>query len=332
MDLMAAWRGPLWDAAALMIKHYPLTGVGCGAYIIELPNYNYEFRSREVPQSAENYFLQVGAEFGVVGLILIFWIFIVIFLSIKRSFKTHGKVHPHPNVLLGASIGLSIYLINIMFHTYIGSFEVKYMFWLLAAIVLFSLKETEKKGGKLHKPWMGKAFSCLFLILFGALFLWNSTHSLSLDQRRLNKGLINHFGFYGIEKTPEGIAYEWTKQNAGITVDIKKPVMIIRMRASHPDIAQKPVHVSIYLLSDSFRKRKLIDEIVLKNSNWLGKAYFLPNDVDQRRVLLFKVDRTWNPKKVLGVSDPRELGIAFRKIKFKGKDYLDSGKPVKFIQ
>ena len=61
-------------------------------------------------------------------------------------------------------------------------------------------------------------------------------------------------------------------------MDIKKPIMNIRLRASHPDIVQKPVHVSIYLLRDSFQKKTLMDEIVLKNSDWIGRSYFLPND------------------------------------------------------
>ena len=332
VDLMYRWRGPLWRGALSMLKDFPVSGVGVGAYIIEVANYEKEFFKYETPQSAENYFLQIGSEMGILGLALIFLIFWQIAKALIRKTQVKEKNIRYNLLYIGVGISIFVYFINLWFHTYIGSYEVKYTFWLLVAII-FSREEGQIRQHFTPDSRKFVRLAGLILILvFSGTLLWNATNSLSLVSMTKKYQFENHFGFYGIEKTPEGIAYEWTKQNAGITVDIKKSVMVIRMRASHPDIAQKPVHVSIYLLRDSFRKRKLIDEIVLKNSNWLGKAYFLPNDVDQRRVLLFKVDRTWNPKKVLGVPDPRELGIAFRKIKFKGKDYLDSGKPVKFIQ
>jgi O-antigen ligase len=332
IDLMYRWRGPLWRGALSMLKDFPVSGMGVGAYIIEVANYEKEFFKYETPQSAENYFLQIGSEMGILGLALIFLIFWQIAKALIRRTQVKGKNIRYNILYIGVGISIFVYFINLWFHTYIGSYEVKYTFWLLVAII-FSREEGQiRQHFTLGSRKFVRLAGLILILVFSGTLLWNATHSLSLVSLTKKYQFENHFGFYEMEKTPEGIAYEWTKQNAGMTVDIKKPVMGIRIRASHPDIAQKPVHVSIYLLRDSFRERRLIDEIVLKNSDWVGRAYFLPNDVDQRRVLLFKVDRTWNPKKVLGVPDPRELGIAFGKIKFKGKDYLDSGKPVKFIQ
>jgi len=42
-----------------------------------------------------------------------------------------------------------------------------------------------------------------------------------------------------------------------------------------------------------------------------------PEEVNQEVILLFKVSRTWNPLKVLGTPDPRNLGVAVGKIRFK---------------
>ena len=66
-----------WLMAAYMLKDYPLTGVGIGAYIIELPNYwqIHKGSLREWTDSAENYFLQVGSELGLLSLFFSFWIF-----------------------------------------------------------------------------------------------------------------------------------------------------------------------------------------------------------------------------------------------------------------
>ncbi|MCJ7679484.1 MAG: O-antigen ligase family protein, partial [Candidatus Aminicenantes bacterium] len=84
LELMASWRGRLWESAIQMLGKYPLTGVGCGAYIIELSNFNTEYRSREVSQSAENYWLQAGAELGFAGLLLLLWISAVLFNRFRR--------------------------------------------------------------------------------------------------------------------------------------------------------------------------------------------------------------------------------------------------------
>jgi len=65
----------LWKVALLMIKDYPLTGVGMGGYIIEASNYAKVYKTRLNPQSAENYFLQVGSELGLIGLFFALWIF-----------------------------------------------------------------------------------------------------------------------------------------------------------------------------------------------------------------------------------------------------------------
>ena len=39
--------------------------------------------------------------------------------------------------------------------------------------------------------------------------------------------------------------------------------------------------------------------------------------MNEKVILLFKVNRTWNPLKVLGTPDPRNLGVAIGEIKFR---------------
>jgi len=65
---LAERSSSIWKAAAHMIKDYPLTGVGMGAFIIELPNYahTHQFPLRTT-DSAENYFIQVFVELGILG-------------------------------------------------------------------------------------------------------------------------------------------------------------------------------------------------------------------------------------------------------------------------
>ncbi len=76
----------LWKLALPMIRDYPLTGLGTGSFIIEVSNYA---KARGVhkptPESAENYFLQVGTEMGFIGMALVLWVFWLLVKQMKRS-------------------------------------------------------------------------------------------------------------------------------------------------------------------------------------------------------------------------------------------------------
>jgi O-antigen ligase len=147
----------LWREAGRMIGDYPLSGVGLGAYIIELPNYYKNDRDMPRPDiqrfrridTAENYFLQVGAELGLVGLAVCCWLFWLIFKQMRKSLKTKGEPDGFGKYIrLGASAGIISLLVNFLFHSYIGSFEVQYMFWFLVALVFHQGREgrSERKG------------------------------------------------------------------------------------------------------------------------------------------------------------------------------------------
>lgn len=127
-----------------MIKDYPLSGVGLGAYIIELPNYYKNDKDMPRPDiqpfrridTAENYFLQLGAELGLVGLAVCFWLFWLIFKQMRRSLGANGEPDRLSKYIrLGASAGIISLLVNFLFHSYIGSFEIQYTFWFLVALI-----------------------------------------------------------------------------------------------------------------------------------------------------------------------------------------------------
>jgi O-antigen ligase len=152
----------LWREAGRMIKDHPLSGVGLGAYIIELPNYYQNDKDMPRPDiqrfkridTAENYFLQLGAELGIVGLAICFCLFWLIFKQMRRGLEANGEPDRlNRYIRLGASAGLIALLVNFLFHSYIGSFEIQYTFWFLAALVFYPGREGAPKGpGQLKKP------------------------------------------------------------------------------------------------------------------------------------------------------------------------------------
>ena len=310
-----------WKMAAYMISDYPLTGVGIGAYIVELPNYlaasDIQYRKTD---SAENYFLQVGSELGLLVLFLSLWIFWQILSHIEKSLDESLSYGRWKYIQIGISCAILSLFLNFFLHTYIGGYEIKYTFWLLTAL-LFCLSKTEKEPEeKLHVTKGLRVLSVIMIVAFTGIHLWNSAHSLSLGSRRAKFNLTQGFGLYEIEKNPEGREFRWTRGYGGMTIKIEKPLIEISLLASHPDITRNPVKIKIFLIKDFFKQKKLLGEIVLTQSVWKTFEYRVPEEVNQQVILLVKVSRTWNPMKVLGTPDPRNLGVAIGKIEFREPD------------
>jgi hypothetical protein len=311
----------LWKLAIPMIKDYPLTGVGMGSYIIEVSNYaKLQNVTLATPESAENYVLQVGTELGLAGVFLIAWVFWELIRQINRSLKNVPSSAKERFVLSGAIGGIVSYMMTIQVHTFIGSYEIKYFFWLLVGLV-FCLgprisSPTEGRPQGLHPHKAKKIIMVGLIVLYGIVHLWNSTHSLSLLSRTQRLGLVQDFGYYQQEKTADGREFRWTKSYGGTPVEIEKPEVEIPLLASHPDIRRNPVHVKVYLVKDLFRHKRLLGELTLRESAWTTFKCSLKEELGQKAILLIKVSRTWNPGKILKIPDPRDLGVAVGKIRF----------------
>ncbi|MBU4495303.1 MAG: O-antigen ligase family protein [Acidobacteria bacterium] len=319
LQLMASWRGRLWESAVRMMGQYPLTGVGCGAYIIELSNFNTEYRSREVSQSAENYWLHAGAELGFAGLLLLLWIGVVLYTRFRRILPGAYGADSDGAWIVGLSAGMIVYAVNLFFHTYIWSYEVGYIFWIFLAVYL-TIGEREPKGLSDQKRGGARiTAACLVVFLLGGVHLWNSFHSLSIENRTRSLGLFQQFGLYVKERNPEVGRFHWTGKTAGLLIDVKKPYLFLPMHVSHPDVRQKPVGVRLRLIVDSFHRKVDLDEFELINDAWETKSYDLHEMMGRRVILLIEVDRTWNPQRDKGIPDPRNLGVAVGLPYFRGK-------------
>jgi O-antigen ligase len=307
-----------WKAASLMISDYPITGVGMGAYIIELPNY---MEAMGLPyshtDSAENYLFQVSSELGLVGLLLVLWLFFEIIRQMIRGSRASGSSGKERYLYFGVISALIAMFVNFIFHSYIGAFDVKYFFWFLVFLAFtFNGREVRKRSseGKISKKFL--ALAVLLAVVFGAVYLWNSTHSLSLEHRRSIFGWKQNFGLYDVERDDRGNSFRWTKKRAGIELKKLGDDIVIPVMASHPDINENPVTARIFLADSSFRKQRLIKEISLDNAEWRRIEYSLADHGGSVIFLLFETDRTWQPLKYTGAPDPRNLGLRLGRIWF----------------
>ncbi len=307
-----------WKLAAKMMRDYPFAGVGIGAFILELPNYAETAKiSLRTTDSAENYFLQVGSELGFMGLFFALWIFLLIFKQIKKRATAYSSQDKWRFVQQGISCGIISLFLIFFVHTFIGSYELKYTFWLLVGLLFAMSKGETKTNSNIYFSQKFKIVSLALILIFSGLQLWNSTRSLSLKNRTKQYGFTQIFGLYPLEKTEDGREFRWTRWYGGMTIHIESPVIRIPIHASHPNIEKNPVKVKIYLIKNFFKEKRLLEEVVLFENSWKTYEYFIPEDVNQQAILLFKVSRTWNPLKTYGTSDPRNLGIAVGEISFK---------------
>ncbi len=304
-------RMRLWRAGGSLLRAYPIAGVGLGAYIVELPNTQsgQDMYGRHT-DSTENYFLQAGAELGLVGLILILWVFFEIYRMWRAAWRaTRGS--PADNFLL---IGLGTAIISIgvgfVFHSYIGAFDVKYVFWLFVALIaFFGARPHGDEGNRTISPKVMWAAVLLAAFYAGILF-WNSTHSLSLAHAAEKYGWNQNFGFYSSEKEQNGRIFSWSQKIAGFSLPVSGSKVRIPVRAAHPGIERYPITVQVFKADRNFRIMERISEIRLDHTRWFEIEYTLDESSQQPLRLIIQVDRVWQPKKSLDSADSRWLGIA----------------------
>ena len=306
----------LWRVASSMIKDYPLSGVGVGAYIVELPNYSrLTGAESRWTDSAENYFFQVGSELGLIGLFLVLWIFYEILKKMRRGWgkknmeEGQGVGWNDGFIPVGVSLGIFVIVVNFLFHSFIGSYEVIYLFWILVALFFGSTKPGEKKESKAEPRPRFRLVALSLGLVFGAAQLWNSSHSLSLRSRTERFAFEQDFGLYRPEKDERRFSFRWAKKLAGMETEVLGPVLVLPVMASHPDIQERPVQVRFYLTNENYRKKGLLKEITLDRKAWQDIELNTSEFLGEKIRLIIETSREWFPYK-LGIPDARKLAVA----------------------
>lgn len=118
---------------------------------------------------------------------------------------------------------------------------------------------------------------------------------------------INH-GFYDAELDK----FRWTGQTASLFIKVPEnpQELYIELMSSHPDIAAKPVRVSIYLGGQH------VSELTLSDRELHAYSFIIPKRVGNGvKIFEIRVNRTFVPKDHGINDDPRELGIAIFKLR-----------------
>jgi len=157
------YRYFFWNQAINMTKDYPLTGVGAGSYVIQLPDYILNQYGFIMIDSTGNYYLQILSEFGSVGLILILFIFYLIikkyilYFKYRKSLKVENSDKVNSNSSGGwLLIGLFVSFISMILAQFFGPHtnfaEIQFTFWLIIGLMVTFIKIKQVKYMQNSEP------------------------------------------------------------------------------------------------------------------------------------------------------------------------------------
>jgi len=189
-----------WKYAEKICKEFPFTGIGLGAYVIELPNYTSANKERLYrTDNACNYYLNFAAEMGLPAIFALGLFFITLYSGLfpKKSFYKKININQkHLRIIF--AIALPVYLVVLIFGVHTLSNEVIVIFSIFLALIaanndaLIIQKQTQNK--------LLKNSISFFIILVLSLYAWktyeNSKNSLNTERRNAVYGLKNETGWY----------------------------------------------------------------------------------------------------------------------------------------
>ena len=324
-----------WGQAISMAKDFPVSGVGVGSFIIQLPNYFIKNRIgfSQIDYSG-NYYLQVLSEIGIVGLLLILYIFYLILKKIISFKKNENKlrlVKSNDNwILTGLSISFIVMLIGQFFGSHTTFFEIQFIFWFIISLILVYIKIKENNmgnypGGKIKsllivdKIKLSKneragfyAITAVFiitLIISSVTLLSINVQQNLFDKQNKYRGWQNTYGFYKQEMWGDK-KINWTAIDASKVIDKDGDVMVIPMMDAIPEGYMEDVKVRIFI------DNLFIKSVTLKNNVWTDVEVLIPGYVKDKFTLTLACNRVWVPKNIGLNKDTRELGVLVGQINF----------------
>jgi O-antigen ligase len=122
-----------WQAGLEMMRDYPLTGVGPGNYEILYKQYKF-FEERKTYAHSHSNIIQIGAETGILGLSIFFWMMLTIFRNIRRKLVTL-KEPLFYYLSLGALAAFFGFHFAGFFEYNFGDSELQLLFWFIIGAV-----------------------------------------------------------------------------------------------------------------------------------------------------------------------------------------------------
>ncbi|MBM3713536.1 MAG: hypothetical protein FJW56_08910, partial [Actinobacteria bacterium] len=337
-----------WGMAVNMAKDYPVTGVGVGSYIIELPDYLRRFgagfyQSKGIYQVdyAGNYYLQVLSELGIPGLITILFLF---FLIIKKTaiyfnFKRKiGNANTDDRFLFGIFISFAVSLVALIFGPHTNFTSTQLTFWLIIAFLLSYIKISQVNilktmiiplkdnsavsirnplflTGSLKFTIKQKISISLILFLFFSSFTISAFTSLSINSKQNKCDFENNYGFYDYDKF-EGKDIRWISIDASLKILKNGSILVVPIQDGYPFNELEHLQPIKPLIAKFYIDNLLVKTVKLEDDSWYNIKLPVPDFTEEWFTLTIVLNRAWVPKELRFNNDTRELGARIGEFKF----------------
>ena len=298
--LAALWnRGGYGPIALQMTRDYPLTGVGVGSYRVIAPDYWRAMTNDSLPlDNAQNWWRHQIAELGLFGGALVIGFSVLVGWRLLTGRALHQDVVMSSTVrglLLG--VGASSLLGMPTQNPVVLLWFFSLVAW-FSAVVPDSQLRHEGRGQWTAITW---AVASGLAIAYAAGHLLLATGPLSVAERAQRAHREYVVGAFPPEPLPKANEFRWTRRHAEFVWPAKTRWLVVRFWAQHPDIATRPVHVTL-----TSPCSVLFDE-ALTTANPVSLGITLPEGQPALTASL-QVSRTWRPSDQ-GGDDHRDLGV-----------------------
>jgi hypothetical protein len=294
--LMSLWdRGGYGTIALRMTREYPLTGVGVGSYRVLAPDYWREMANDTLPlDNAQNWWRHQIAELGVFGGALVIAFSVLVGWRVITG-REAGRDVAAASTVRGLLLGLGVTsLLGMPTQTPLV------LCWLFALVAWFAAlvpdaPRRERRPAEMRVAWIVAAG---LAVAYAAGHLLLAAGPLNVVQRAQRAHRDYIIGAYAPEPLPQANEFRWTGGEARFIWAVRSRFMAVRFWAHHPDVAARPVHVTL-----TSPCGVLFDEDLTSDTSMsLGMA--LPEGQRTLEATL-RVSRTWTP----GGGDDRQLGV-----------------------
>ncbi len=330
LSMISGDRKILWEQAVNMFKDYPVSGIGVGAYVIELPNYYIksgiaDYRKSLVDYSG-NYYLQFLSELGLPGLILILFIFFIIIKKAFVYFKTQkykGGLKGYNWLLTGLFISFISMIIALIFGPHTNFNEIQFTFWLIIGLMLVFIMIKENEGGNFafydfnatKFDFAGKISLSVIILIFIISTAVGSFTNLSINIKQNLYGYMNRYGYYNYKEEVTNdnslVGYRWLRTISSDVVERKGQIIFFSVKAGIPDILQNSVFVRFYI------DNSLIKIVKLSDHDWHYIELNIPHSESDKITFTVCISRSLIPKNWNVSKENKDPGIMITDRNFK---------------